>query len=189
MTKAQLLAQLSGKYLVVDTPVVQQTAYLGVIWYRVSFFETGKYSDDSRPTGLWNSIDFYVYHESLGDEAAYYLRQPEVPEANQSLVVTSSLDNINKIYQSGTLRARVQGAMLVTSFNIRNESVDYTNHAQRAKLASDMSNFLQDYIGYFMAFISQDAAVQAAGGAVSDSTLQNLVDSNIDWMATTLFQA
>ena len=73
MTKAQLLAQLSAKYLIVLTPEVQQAEFNGVTWYRVSFFETGKYSDDSRPTGLWNSVNFYVYHEGQGDEAAYIM--------------------------------------------------------------------------------------------------------------------
>lgn len=189
MTKAQLLAQLAAKYLVVRTPEVMQVDTDGVIWYRVNFFETGKYSDDSRPTGLWNSVQFYVYHETLGDEAAYYQRTPETPEANQSLIVTSSLENVSKLYYAGPLKNRVKGAMLVASFNIRNESAGTTYHSQRAQLATDMANELDSYIGYFMAFISQDATVQSTGGAIADSNLQALVDGNIDWLATTLFTA
>jgi len=187
MTKAALLAQLSGKYLVVSTPEVQQVATDGVTWYRVSFFEVGKDSDESRPTGLWNSVGFYVYHEGLGDEAAYYMRTVETPEANHSLVITSTLDNIAKLYASGPLRSRAKGAMLKASYDIRNETVDTTNHSQRSKLSSDLANSLDDYIGYFMALICQDATIQSTGGAVADSVIQNLVNSNIDWLATTLF--
>lgn len=186
MTKTQLLAQLTAKYPVVRTPEVMQAATDGVTTCRVSFFETGK-TPGEKPSALWNSVQFYVYHEGLGDEAAYYLREADSPEAQNSLVSAGTLADVNRVFYSPVMRGLVRGALLVSAQAIRWEAPGTPNHTQRAKLAAAMICNTENYIGMFSCFVSLDAGIQASGGSVTDVQIQNVVNAHLDWAATTLF--
>lgn len=186
MTKSELLLQLSQKYLVVRTPEIVQAATDGILTYRVSFFETGK-TPKEKPSGLWNSVQFYVFHEGQGDESAYYMRGAEQPEAQNTLVSSGTLAEINRVYFSPDMRAIIRGAMLTAAQAVRWEAEATPNHAKRAQLAAAMMHDSELYIGLFAAFIALDTTIQAAGGAVTDAQILNVVIANLDWAATILF--
>jgi hypothetical protein len=185
MTKAELLSQLSAKYLVVRAPEIVQAATDGIATYRISFFETGK-TPKEKPSGLWNSVQFYVFREGQGDEAAYYMRDAEQPEAQNTLVSTGTLADVNRVYFSPVMRATIRGAMLTAAQAVRWEAEATPNHAKRAQLAAAMIQDTESYIGMFAAFVALDNAIQAAGGAVTDAQVQNVVIANFEWAAIIL---
>ena len=74
MTKAELLADLNTKYDAVDTPALEiEESPTGYNQYTVKVW------DIANTTLISFNVDFYVYHEGLGDEAAYYLEEVPYP--------------------------------------------------------------------------------------------------------------
>jgi hypothetical protein len=111
-TKAQLLADLATIYKVVADPVQQGDETFGVRKYIVNILEVGKSEANIKPTGFRRNITFYVYHEGLGDESAYYERvEPDNISNTNVVAIPATFLSISALYDSITLQKRVRTAV------------------------------------------------------------------------------
>jgi hypothetical protein len=147
MTKAELLADLASIYTVVGTPYSVQSSDshlpTSVTCYSVSAYETGSSEVNKKPVIRQKNINFCVYNEGLGGEAAYYVGDESVNEVNADITGNNSLLAINKIFTSEEIRKRVQSAVAKAAQDVFNEAIpsslltsDTTAGKKRAVVAS-----------------------------------------------------
>lgn len=180
MDKASLLSELSVKYKSVGTPTLNDSA-LDTNWYTIPVFEVGNSESNIKPIGHRKNIFFYVWHEGLGDESAYYKQLEPTVDVNSDITAPSAdLLEVSKIYASATLRNRTRAACLKAAVDIMNELDTVTDHAKRLKWSGDVLKSPETVVNMMSVFIALDPTVQAGGTSISDSVIQNLINGNID---------
>jgi hypothetical protein len=171
-TKAQLLADLAAMYVTVGTPYNpnEEGVVDGVIKYMVNVNECGASETNEKPTGYRKNIVFYVYHEGLGDEKAWYERSEPVNTSNTT--VASSTPSLfyaySRVYSSVELRQRVLGWIIKAAITELGTptSVLKTNWAKDVLKCSPTK-----YLDAFMCYISESEDVRTSGNAVADTDL------------------
>jgi len=183
MTKAELIEDIKRTcpaFNEKSITVAQDADSNDVTWYLASIFETGYSEENKKPTAYRRNIHFYVYKEGLAEEAAYYDRDELRNDVNRDFTGSSSLSNINKIYNSNYLKSRVQSAIIQSSYDIINESITTKDHDKRLLWAGKALSTPSIFTEIMTSFVALNATVQAAGGLATDNDLKYIVNSNID---------
>jgi hypothetical protein len=114
-------------------------------------------------------------------EVAFYERaEPTNTSETDVTITTSSYLAIANLYNSKVLQARVLAAVMTQCAVVFNEGSGYANHATRMKLVSLANQNLSLVVMEFMCAVALNTAVQIAGTAVADSTLQSIVSGAWD---------
>jgi hypothetical protein len=162
MTKAELLADIAAKCggEILATECVETIG--DVKRYISNVFTTGQ-DADAGPIAQKRNINWYVYKEGEGEEAAYYSnRNWQNPEDKDP--TGSTLLSVQGIYQNHELRKRVTGAICK---NIRTTEDDIVSKEWAANN--------DGVLNLFMAWVASNATIQSNGGAASDSDLEYVV--------------
>lgn len=189
MTKAQLLAALAAapfSYIGIGTPENPngEGVVNGITKYIVNVFEVGKSQTTKQPTGYRKNVTFYVYHEGLGDEAAYFeLIEPVNASNTDTSVASASYANMANIYNSKALQDRVTGALITYCVTVFMEDPGTTNHANRMLLVAMVNKDLRSVVMRFMTALAYNSTVQTQGNDVTDSTILGIVSGSWDSFA------
>jgi len=138
--KADIITDLNAMYVGVGTPAqpiigrdadgnpIPEGEINGVKKYIVNVNEVGKSQQNQKPTGYRKNITFYVYHEGLPDEYAWYERIEPTNDSNTDVTISSSsYQAIAKLYNSTSLRERVLAAIGMQCSSVFQESVSSTS--------------------------------------------------------------
>jgi hypothetical protein len=186
MTKAQILAALAAQFKAVNTPEFLEEV-LNSKKYLVNVLETGK-DVDGRDIAYKRNVEILVYDEGGAGESAFYFRDsPSVSVDRANTTASGELEKLGRLLQSSRLTLRVEAAILVAASSIWWEASDTPNHAQRMSWAVDALANPQESVSVMLRRVCSDATIQIAGEAATDSSIQNLVNGNIDKVAITLF--
>ena len=178
MTKTTLLAAITAKYLAVGTPQLQDSIN-GVNWYIVNVCGAGLAADGS-PIASRSNLSFYVYHETLGDEAAYYYQQPLQNGCDALSTSSTGGQAYFNLFSSAPLRQRVLGAQIkAATAYIQAGVVNQNLH-----WAQDFAKSTGKYTDAFMMALSNNTAIRAAGNAVLDADLETALLSYLPTIAT-----
>jgi hypothetical protein len=181
MTKVQLLTALANapfNYIGIGTPVNPNSEgpINGITKYIVSVFETGKSQQNQQPTGYRKNVVFYVYNESLGDEAAYFEQIEPVNTSNTDpSFSSSSYANIAKLYRTTSLQDRVMAAIMTQCSVVFQELPSTTDHANRMLLVALTNKDIKNVTMKFMTAIALNATIQTSGNTVADSVITSIV--------------
>lgn len=189
MTEAQLLVDLLNYFLAVspNPRVLKPEDDKLITSMAVEVVEIGTSQKDKKPIGIPNkSIEYFVYKRGqAGLENAYYLGdQPANTSLKDVTISSSSYDAIASLYYSTVLRNRVLSAIITQCSVVFQEGSGYANHANRMKLVNAANNDLDLTVKKFMSAIALNAAVQAAGTAIADSTILAIISGSWDSYAS-----
>jgi hypothetical protein len=184
--EAALLGELDAMFKTVGTVVVIEAQDAdGITVCAVPVFEEGLTEAGKKPTGQRKTVRFYVLNRGLPSEEAFYMQSEPVNQVDRDVTVgTTTLEAVFKVYNSATLRQRTQAAMIDAAFDIMNEAPATADHAKRMAWSADVMKDLPKMLNTMMVFVSQNATVQAAGGAATDNDLTYIVVSSIPFTFT-----
>ena len=157
----------------------------GVTWMTVSVLEVGKSEKDKKAIAYRKSVDYYVFHRGLSDEAAFYFSdQPVNTSLKDVTIATSSYQTIAYLYNSSILRNRVMSAIMTQCSSVFLEGSGATNHANRMKLVNLANVNLPLVVSQFMSAIALNATIQAAGTACTDANILSVISGAWDSYAS-----
>jgi hypothetical protein len=180
--KQDLLDDLATMYIGIGTPENPggEGTINGVIKYLVNVNELGKSEPNKKPTGYRKNVIFYVYHEGLGDEIAWYERVEPVNTSDGDVSTAStSAYSYDKIFTSTELRKRTNGFILKAIVSIINEDPGTTDHVLRLKWAYDCMKAPVKYLDAFMVTLANNTTVRSQGNAVIDGDMEWIINSEI----------
>lgn len=186
LTKAQLISELASMYLTIGTPENpgSEGPVNGVTKYLVNVVEVGKSQQSQKPTAYRKNMVFYVYHEGLGDESAYYERLEPTNDVNKDVAAPApGLLNYYAIFNSDVLRQKVLGAIIKAANAIINEDPGTADHSIRFKWANSVLLNPNAYNDAFMIESACNVNVQIAGANALDGDLEWIVNSQIKTIA------
>jgi hypothetical protein len=259
-TKAQLLAEIQAMYEIVGTPfeVGSSDEHIPeqINSYSVIVYESGLSEVNKKPILSSKYINFIVYNEYQPEETAYYVQEEPTNNVNSDITADGSLESINKIFQSESIRGKVQAAIAKSANSVLLENnpratmlsdtaagqkamlvdeprlfwqgkevriresgaineiaiidtvdittgiitfvndlvysyttagvtrVTFTNNVERRQWAVNALLSPVMYVLSMTSLVSLDPTVQAAGGLVTDTVLENIVDSYISLIAS-----
>lgn len=129
-TKAQLIAEIQAMYTIVGTPfeVTSSDEHIPeqVNSYSVIVYESGLSEVNRRPVLRSKYINFIVYNEYQPQETAYYIENEPTNDVDSDITSDGSLDSIHKLYNSESIRGRVQAAVAIAAQDILNETLPFT---------------------------------------------------------------
>lgn len=181
MKEAELLTDISTVFAAVATPVVvEEKDTTGVTVMSVDVFDAGLSEAGKKPTGLRKTVRYYVLDRGKANEAAFYMQAEPITQADNDVSAKdTSLLSIYRVYASSVLRQKVQAAMVKAAFNIMNEAISVEDHDKRLSWAGLVLAGNALVLNVMMAFVSQNATVQAAGGQATDNDIEWIVSSSI----------
>lgn len=181
MQERELLLDLASVFTAVAAPVVLEAQdATGVTVMAADVFEEGLSETGKKPTGHRRTIRYYVLDRGKPTEAAFYMQtEPRNQVDSDVSAKDSSLLSTFRIYSSSVLRQKVQAAMVKAAFNILNEDAMAVDHVKRMNWAAGVFAGEPVVLNIMMAFVSQNAAVQLAGGLATDNDIEWIVNSNI----------
>jgi hypothetical protein len=259
-TRAELLIEINAMYEIVGVPFLvtstDEHVPSNVNTYSVLVYESGLSEVNKKPVLNSKYIGFVVHNESQASEAAYYIESEPTNSTNSDITADGSLESINKIFQSESIRGKVQAAIakaandVLLENNPRATMLSNTASGQKAMLVDEPRLFWQGkevriresgsiqetavidsidigtgiitfvnnltnsyttaggtrvsfvsnterrqwavnallnpvmYVLSMTSLVSLDSTVQAAGGLVGDSVIENIVDSYISVIAS-----
>ncbi len=114
-TKSQLIAEIQAMYTIVGEPYVVSSSDehipAQVTSYSVLVYESGLSEVNKKPILRSKYISFIVHNEGLPQEAAYYMENEPTNGVDSDITSNGSLDSIHKLYNSESIRGRVQAAV------------------------------------------------------------------------------
>lgn len=129
-TKAQLIAEIQAMYTIVGEPYVVSSSDehipAQVTSYSVLVYESGLSEVNKKPILRSKYISFIVHNEGLPQEAAYYVEAEPTNGVDSDITSNGSLDSIHKLYNSESIRGRVQAAVAIAAQDILNEAMPST---------------------------------------------------------------
>lgn len=129
-TKAQLIAEIQAMYTIVGEPYVVSSSDehipAQVTSYSVLVYESGLSEVNKKPILRSKYISFIVHNEGLPQEAAYYMENEPTNGVDSDITSNGSLDSIHKLYNSESIRGRVQAAVAIAAQDILNEAMPST---------------------------------------------------------------
>lgn len=129
-TKAELIAEIQAMYTIVGTPfeVTSSDEHIPeqVNSYSVIVYESGLSEVNRRPVLRSKYINFIVYNEYQPQETAYYIENEPTNDVDSDITSDGSLDSIHKLYNSESIRGRVQAAVAIAAQDILNETLPFT---------------------------------------------------------------
>jgi len=187
MLKSEIIAEITAYYTVVGVPFLatssDQHVPATIHNYSMIVYETGFSEKNKKPVLKSKYVNFIVYDEGGGSEAAYYADDELVNEVNADVTGDNSLISINKIYSSEMIRRRVQAAVSKSAQDVLNEALtsslltENANSDQKNVVVASGSLF---WVGKIVTISDTIASESATIASISDNTLtmeQNLVNS------------
>jgi hypothetical protein len=191
MTKAQILTALRALYKEVvpsaGNPELVETVG-DVKKYLFHHLATGL-DQDGGPVAHKAFKVFYVWQEGEGSEAAYYEDNTANNSIDKNIIAVNSSTptalEIYRLYSATTVRDRIKGLLVRAAYDIYNEDVGTTSHAQRLKWALAILGSLEVGVNTMMAFISMNALILS--GSFVDEDLRFIVNANITKWAVAIY--
>lgn len=129
-TRAELMVEIQAMYEIVGTPfeVSSSDEHIPeqVNSYSVIVYESGLSEVNRRPVLRSKYINFIVYNEYQPQETAYYIENEPTNDVDSDITSDGSLDSIHKLYNSESIRGRVQAAVAIAAQDILNETLPFT---------------------------------------------------------------
>lgn len=126
-TKAQLIAEIQAMYTIVGIPfeVSSSDEHVPeqVNSYSVIVYESGLSEVNKKPILRSKYLNFIVHNEYQPQEAAYYIENEPSNDVDTDITSDGSLDSIHKLYNSVSIRGRVQAAVAIAAQDILNEAL------------------------------------------------------------------
>jgi hypothetical protein len=90
------------------------------------------------------------------------------------------LSDVYAIAVNAGFKSRITAAVTKAAYDITNESPDTTNHSLRLAWAKSTMKDPLSVTEQMVWTVVQDSGIQSAGISVADSTVQNVVNGNIN---------
>jgi hypothetical protein len=187
MTKAELIAEIETFYDYVGIPFesrsTDQHVPAFIKTYSVIVFETGLSEKSKKPVLKNKYVSFVVYNENEVDEAAYYSDEELKNDVNTDITGDNTLESINKIYISETIRGRVRAAVSKAAQDVLNESLtssSLTSNADSAQKNVVVESGALFWVGKVVAISDSLNSEQCTIASIDSNTLtmaENLVNS------------
>lgn len=150
MTKADLIAEITSFYDYIGTPfeVTSSDEHMpsSMTSYSVIVFETGLSEASKKPVLKSKYINFIVYDEGGGSEAAYYIEDELKNDVNTDFTGDDTLISESKIYESDELRKRVRSAIMNAAQTIFEESIPSSDLTSNAGASQKVVNVVDGSI-------------------------------------------
>ncbi|MDD5650691.1 MAG: hypothetical protein PHF86_09820 [Candidatus Nanoarchaeia archaeon] len=184
MTKNEIIAEITAFYTFVGSPFRSKrndnNIPTTINHYSMLVYETGNSEKSIKPVVNSKYVDFVVYNEGVGGEAAYYLLNESKNDVDNNVVGTDTLISISKIYESTEIRKRIRSAIIIAANSIFSEAVPVStltsnaNANQKDVAVTDGSIFV----------VGQNITI--ADSAASESNIIASISSNTLTMVTNL---
>lgn len=127
MLKSAIIAEITAFYTVVgtarETTSTDTSIPNSIKTYEMLVYETGLSEKSKKPVLTSKYVNFIVYDEGGGGEAAYYIDNELSNVVNTDFTGDDSLISISKIFESSELRKRVRSAIMNTAQDVFVESI------------------------------------------------------------------